>query len=374
MNQGNAESYHASLSGKQREHLQRARSLQSAIMADKSMDPQGLLLGPLTDKLPAEIEPLKLQIAADKQTMGEIQTLVEQSRIDGAPFAASYETLVDDFIAYRATEADETNLYTRWSQEASGSDLDALDDVESAIAQVARNASAQPNEFLLSGMQLTAEILQFESNSRNALAPHTDFMTAHGARMPDLSSGALRSIHAMLGYTQQRVTRSDATAKSLLLGVNMRRQALHLLANAPAPLRTTITNDLLAKASTSFATSAQVRVDALATISMSNPLGLPYLAPRYDEFAAVLQMAPLCNATTSSWRESGCASLRPKFKDASKYLKVTLPAEISQGLTTMRNQCVDPVLIDKVQDKLKAGDIKGAALAHDVLLRSTEGT
>jgi hypothetical protein len=31
-------------------------------------------------------------------------------------------------------------------------------------------------------------------------------------------------------------------------------------------------------------------------------------------------------------------------------------------------------MIEKAQQKLNAGDIKGAALAHDVLLSSLEGT
>lgn len=338
------------------------------------MDPKSILAGPLMDKVPAELEPLKTAIALDKQTMGEIQVLVEQSKLDGAPFAAQYKTLVDDFVEYRANEADEMDVYTRWSHEVSGSEIDALNDVENAIVDAAHSASAKPNELLIAGLKLTADILQFEKTSRDALSPHADFMTANGAMMPDLSSGALRSIHAMLGYAQQRVARSDATAKWLLLGVGMRRQALQLLANAAAPVRTTIADALLAHAATKFESSAQVRVDALATISMSQTLGLPYLAERYDEHAALLQMAPLCNVTTSSWRESGCVSLRPRFKDATKYLKVTLPAEISQGLTVMKNRGVDAVLIDKVQDKLKAGDIKGAALAHDALLHSTEGS
>ncbi len=372
--QGNAESYRASLDGKQQDLFIQASVVQSEIMREKSIDPKEVLEQALAEKAATEIDPLKTEVAIDKQTMGEIQTLVEQSRVDGAPLAAQYAALVDDFVEYRATEAQEMELYTRWSHEASGSEIDQLDDVENAIVEVAHDASAKPNELLMAGMQLSAEILQFERNSRDALAPHADFMMAHGPSMPDLSSGALRSIHAMLGYTQQRVSRSDATAKSLLLGVNMRRQALHVLANTPAPLRTTMANGLLAKASTSFETSAQVRVEALASTSMSTTLGLPYLAQRYDEFAAVLQMAPLCNAATSSWRESGCITLRPQFKDATKYLKVTLPAEISQGLTVMQNQGLDPVLVDTVQDKLKAGDIKGAALAHDALLHSTEGT
>lgn len=228
---------------------------------------------------------------------------------------------------------------------------------------------------MISAMKLSAQILQYETTSQDAISPHTDFMRTHGAVIPDISSGALRSIYTMLGYMQARVARSDATAKGLLLGIGMRRQALQLLANMPSPARATIANTLMAKASTKFAGIAAVRVDAIAAATaMSSKLGLPYLANRYDEFAVLLQMVPLCDASTSSWREAGCVSMRPKFKDATKYLKVTLPGEIAQGLAVMKNKGVDPVVIDKVEKKLKTGDIKGAALAHDVLLREVEGT
>jgi hypothetical protein len=367
-------SYHASLSGKLGEKLRHARRVQQEVVNEKSVDPKGRVEQALLDKAAKETDPLKAELTADKQTMGDVQAIVDQAKVDAAPFASQYKTLVEDFVAYRATEAAETLLYTKWSHEVSGAGLDELDAVEDHIVEAAHAASAKPNELLVAGMKLSAQILQFETTSREALSPHADFMVGHGARMPDMSSGALRSIHAMLGYAQQRVARSDATAKGLLLGAEMRRRALHLLATAPSPVRATTANALLANASTKFENVAHVRVDAVATTSMSSNLGLPYLAKRYDEFAALLEMVPLCNATSSSWREAGCASMRPKFKDATTYLKVTLPAEISQGLEVLKNKGIDPVVIEKVQQKLKAGDIKGAALAHDALLQSTEGT
>lgn len=371
----NAESYQASLSGKLRDDLLRARSLQSAIINEKSVvTPEGVVLGQLTKKLPGELDPLKLEIATDKQKMGDVLAIVEQAKLDGAPYAAKYKTLVDDFAAYRATEAAETLLYTQWSYEVSGAGIDELLAIENGIVDAAHKASAAPNEFLVAGMQLSAEILQFEKTSRTALEPHAEYMLSQGAKMPDLSSGALRSIYAMLGYTQQRLTRSDATAKMLVLGVGMRRRALQLLADAPSPLRATIANALLKNASTAFEESSQIQVNALATTTMNSKLGLPYLAKRFDEHAALLQMAALCNPNTSSWRESGCASMRPNFKDAGNYLQTTLPAEITLGLTVLKNKGADINAIQKAQQKLDAGDIKGAAMAHDALLAAQEGT
>ncbi|HRI72411.1 MAG TPA: hypothetical protein PK156_49590 [Polyangium sp.] len=111
--QGNAESYRASLDGKQQDLFIQASVVQSEIMREKSTDPKEVLEQALVEKAATEIDPLKTEIAIDKQTMGEIQTLVEQSRIDGAPFAAQYATLVDDFVEYRATEAEEMAEHNR---------------------------------------------------------------------------------------------------------------------------------------------------------------------------------------------------------------------------------------------------------------------
>jgi hypothetical protein len=372
--QNNAESYHASLSGKLGDKLRQARQAQEQIIAAKSADPKAVIEKLLLDKAVNETDPLKAEIAGDKQTIADLLAVVDQAKVDGAPFAAQYKVLVDDFTAYRATESIEITAYTMLATSASNATLAELDAFNTSILDTAHAASAKPNALLVPVMKLSAQILQFENTSREAIAPHSDFMSTYGATIPDMSSGALRSIVAMLGYTQQRVARSDATAKELLLGVGMRRQALQLLANAPSPARATIANVLLANASTKFADITRVRTDVMAAISMNSQLGLPYLAKRYDDFAALLQMVPMCNAVSASWRETGCVAMRPKFKDATKYLKVTLPAEISQGLTVMKTKGVDPAIIQKVQQKLNAGDIKGAALAHDVLLNSLEGT
>jgi hypothetical protein len=280
-----------------------------------------------------------------------------------------------DFAAYRATEADETFSYTKLSHEAPGSTIDELDGVDDAIVKVAHAASAKPNDLRLSGMKLSALVLQFEIESREALAPHADFMVNHGAAMPDMTSSAMRSINGMLGYVDQRVKRSDATAKGLLLGSNMRRTALQLLADASSPARTTIASALVMKASTSFQDASATRVDAIvAAPKTSAKLALPYLADRYDAYRTLLQTQPLCNAKTSSWREAGCEPLRAKYKDAATYLTITLPSQIKAGLEAMKNQGVEQALIDRAQKKLDAGDIKGAALVHDALLREVEGT
>jgi hypothetical protein len=223
-------------------------------------------------------------------------------------------------------------------------------------------------------MKLSAQIQAFELSSQSAIAPYKDLLATHGAALPDMTSGALRSLNAMLGYVQQRVARSDATATSLLDGIAMRKQALALLALGQ-PLRDKISQAEVLKAGATFNADVNAHVTSLAVAPpMSATMKLPYLAARYDELTRMLQWQPLCDPSSSSWREDGCSALRGNFSAARSYLKTTLPALISTGLATMRAQGVAPTLLDAVQAKLDAGDIKAAAIAYDAAVRSTEGT
>jgi hypothetical protein len=224
-------------------------------------------------------------------------------------------------------------------------------------------------------MKLSAQIQQFELVSQEAIKPHADFMATHGAALPDMTSAALRSLNAMLGYMQRRVARSDAMATGLLLGVSMRRKALEMLAGVSPAVRAQVATAKLQKAGAVFSDASKARVDAIqGAPPISAKLGLPYLAKRYDELTRLLQMQPLCDPASSSWRETGCASLRDNFDGAAVYLKTTLPAQIATGLATMKAAGVEAALLDAAKAKLDAGDLKAAAVLHDAALRSAEGT
>jgi hypothetical protein len=223
-------------------------------------------------------------------------------------------------------------------------------------------------------MTLSADLQAFALSYQTAIAPHTEFLATHGAALPDMTSGALRSLNAMLGYLQQRVSRSDATATSLLRGLAMRRQALMMLA-ADQATRDAFARSRLVRASATFSDTARTRGEALSkTPPASSILKLPYLAARHDQLRALLQLQPLCDASSSSWREAGCAALREQFNAAEAYLRTTLPRQITTGLSTMRGKGVDAALLSAAQAKLDAGDVKGAALVYDAAVRSAEGT
>ena len=131
----------------------------------------------------------------------------------------------------------------------------------------------------------------------------------------------------------------------------------------------------LERASAVFAETSNERVSALQSGPLSSSkLGLPYLAKRYDELTKLLQMQPLCDPTSSSWREAGCESLRDTFKSATTYLTTTLPSTILTDLAAMKAEGVDAALLDAAKAKLDAGDIKAAAVLHDAALRIAEGT
>jgi hypothetical protein len=372
--QGSAESYKASMEGKLGGLLREAKDRQAELLAQKPVDAAGHFKQAITQKANAEKDPLLAVIATDKQAMGGAQSILENAQADVAPLAKQYASIVTDFAAYRATEAAETDGYTKLSADASKATLDTLDGVEQAILAAAQAASAKPNDLSLGAMKLSAKIQQFELASQAAIAPYADFMATHGAALPDMTSGALRSLDAMLGYIERRVARSDATATSLLVGVGMRRQALKLL-TASQPAREQVAEAKLQGASKVFASSADARLAALGPLPQSVRLALPYLARRYDDLTALLQMKPLCDiAAAASFREAGCAALAPHFKEAAAYRGATLPQLIATGLATMRAKGVDAALLDAAQAKLDAGDVRGAAILHDAALRGAEGT
>ncbi len=370
----NAESYKASLEGNLESLLRQATERQAAILAEMPVDAIGGFKTALVDKAGAEKDPLVAARAMDKQAMGAAQAVFDQERSEIGPLGATYADLVTAFADYRATEAAETATYALLSAQASEAAAEAIPDIEQAILSASLAASAKPNALRVSAMKLSAQIQVTEIASQKAIGPHQEFLATHGAALPDMTSGALRSITAMLGYVQQRVARSDATAIRLLEGAAMRAQTLTLLKTKDAGARLKIAQADLLKAGTTFQAGATARVAALsAAPEASKALRLPYLARRYDQITALLQMQPLCQPASSSWREAGCSALRGQFSAAAAYRETTLPVLITAGVATMRDKGVEAALLDAVQAKLKAGDVKGAALVYDAAVRTTEG-
>jgi hypothetical protein len=321
-----------------------------------------------------EKSPLLAAIAADKRSMAAVRAVLDQARSDAAPLKARFASAAARFAAYRATEAAETAAYASLAQQASRSARGTIDGVEQAILAAAHEASRAPNDLATDVMALSAELQTFAVSTQEALALHADFLATHGAARPDMTSGALRSLNAMLGYVQRRVARSDATATSLLGGVAMRRQALVLL-QTDQTTRAAAARARLRRASSTFSEGARARLDALGEASPASArLKLPYLTARAGQTKALLQLEPLCEATSSSWREGGCASLRAQFAAARSYLTTTLPREIRTGLSAMRARGADAGLLDAAQAKLDAGDVMGAVRVYDAALRSSEGT
>ncbi len=372
--QRNAESYRASLDGTLGARLREVRNRQVSLLADKPVDAIGHFKGALVQRAASEKDPLTAKLAFDKQSVTQVGAIFDAAKGDLGPMGERYAKLVKDFSAYRATEAAETQTYTSLATEASGAAVEALETIEPKILAASHAASAKPNDLRLAALKLAADIQQVDLAAEEALALHAEFMAARATANPDMSSAALRSIHAMLGYTDARVRRSDAAATSLFLGASTRREALLLLQNASEPVRQEIVQARLVKASSIFESLAKSLFAGNddSTSSSVDP-GLPYLARRYDKLTAMVQMQPLCDPATSGWREAGCAKIRDPFKANATTTELgAMPAKIEAGLSGMRDRGVDTAAIDAVKRKLNSGDVKGAALAHDALLRRLE--
>jgi len=158
------------------------------------------------------------------------------------------------------------------------------------------------------------------------------------------------------------------------MGLVLRRQALALLDAEPLA-RAKATEARYTQASAAFQGDTGALLLQLDGVNATNTaLGLPYLAKRYQTLKTLLQMQPLCATGLSSFREAACKPLRQRFKAMATELKTTLPAQISTGIATMRTKGIDAALLDAAQEKLDAGDVKGAATLYDAALRGAEGT
>ncbi|AUX37754.1 hypothetical protein SOCE836_099850 [Sorangium cellulosum] len=370
----NAESLRATLAGKLASLLDEATARQRALLAQAPVDAAGNFKKAMIDKASAEKEPLAAVLAADKQAMAVVQAVFEQARSDAAPLQSRYAGAAARFAEYHATEAAETAAYAALSAQASRLDIDGLDGAEEAVLAAAREASRAPGELGAEIMTLSAELQVFAASFDEAMAPHREFLATHGAVLPDMTSGALRSLNAMLGYVERRVARSDATATALLGGIALRRQALRVM-QMDEGAREAIARSRARRASEVFGEGARARVEALsAAPPVSEKLGLPLLAERCGELLALVQLRPLCEAAGSSWRDAGCAVLRERFDAAEAELRTGLPRKIAAGLAALREKGMAAAALDAAQARLDAGDVKGAAIAYDTAVRGAEGT
>ncbi|WP_434044736.1 MULTISPECIES: hypothetical protein [Sorangium] len=369
-----AESLRATLHGELLGLLLTYRRHQQEILQEEPVRAADNFTRAMTDKASAEEEPLAAALAADKQAMAVVRAVFDEARRDAAPLVSRYAAVAARFADHRATEAAETAAYAALSAEASRSGLDDLDGAEQAVLAAAREASRAPNELAAEIMTLSAELQALAVSFEEAIAPHREVLATHGAVVPDMTSGALRSLGAMLGYAQRRVARSDATATALLGGIALRRQALRVL-QGDEGAREASARSRLERASERFLEVARARAEALsAAPPVSEKLGLPLLAERYGELLALVQMRPLCEAAGSSWREAGCAALRARFDAAEVELRTGLPKKIAAGLAVLREKGMAAAALDAAQARLDAGDVKGAAMAYDAAVRGAEGT
>ncbi|WP_233561286.1 hypothetical protein, partial [Sorangium cellulosum] len=288
-----AESLRATLHGELLGMLLTHRRHQKEILEEEPVRAADNFTRAMTDKASAEQEPLSAALAADKQAMAVVQAVFDEARRDAAPFVSRYASVAARFADYRATEMAETAAYAALSAEASRSGLDGLDGAEQAVLAAAREASRAPNELAAEIMTQSAELQALAVSFEEALAPHREVLATHGAVVPDMTSGALRSLGAMLGYARRRVARSDATATALLGGIALRRQALRVVQGDEGACEA-IARSRSERASERFREGARARAEALSAVPpVSEKLGLPLLAARYGELLALVQMRPL---------------------------------------------------------------------------------
>jgi len=84
LTRGYAESYHASLSGRLGQQIRDVRQFQEMNLDAKSANPKVRVKKALLDKAANETDALKVEVTADKQSVGDVLAIVDQKKVDGA--------------------------------------------------------------------------------------------------------------------------------------------------------------------------------------------------------------------------------------------------------------------------------------------------
>ncbi len=264
--QHHAESYNAIMAVHMTNLLAQARAEQTKLLAQPTIDPIGQFKSALNDKATSgggsARRPDRFGQAVNQRRKRDLRAGKNGSLADSAAVCGQ---IAAQYQAYRAGEAAETAGYGALVQQGSAASLVTIATVEQSIVAAARVASTAPNDVELSIMRLEGQTRAFALEFQASLAPYADFMARNNVAIPDMTSGALRSLASMLGYIQSRTELSDSTVNQLLEHVQkLRREALVVIASANATQQTVAQTQLL---------SASSAFTAKATTCGSEPSG-----------------------------------------------------------------------------------------------------
>ncbi len=320
----------------------------------------------------AQKGPLVNALADVRIKIGEMKTIVEQTKGRLVALQPTYKSIVTEYKAYRATEADVSARLKAFSESASQADLQALGTVKTAFAEFERQEASIPNAFLDHAIAFRAQLVAVQGNFDRQMQPYMSFASSHGIRIPALVTSSLNSVGNMLGYCESRRATVAESVARLVDGMRARTDALIEL-EVDRSTRDTLANARMLDASRQFLDLANTRIkDLWAETATSPSLKYPFLAAKYDRMETFLQFESACSQAaiaSSSWMKTGCNAMQPSFERAHAYLSDTLPGALRMRITLLRRRGANDTLLSEIEAGLTSGNLRPAVQAYDAAIR-----
>lgn len=323
----------------------------------------------------SEKAPVLAALTDVKTTVPELQGILDRARTALLAEQPTYDGLINDFLAYRATESKATAALSKIAADASSADGPRLAVLEMSLADLERAQSAAPNDLFAGIILSRARMIATQIAYDGSLAKYDDFTRKYAIPGADLVGRAYRSLGNVLAYVSTRCTAFDAGVAKVRAGLRARREALIALA-ADQATRDTFAKANFATASKNYLDEANARVAVLWANGETSPtLKYPLYAAKVDLYEKFLQLEGACSTAAlaaSSWMSAGCTAMQPSFARVRSWFADTLPGTLRMRVLLLRRKGADARLLADVETQLTAGKLKAAAVAHDAALRALD--
>ncbi|WP_342378803.1 hypothetical protein NVS55_05315 [Myxococcus stipitatus] len=312
-------------------------------------------------------------LAHQRETVLEIQSLLDRHQESLQTHQAAYAALVAQFETYRTNEPILLARLNTLVQQASTATLATLPNVQLELVQLSRAEGIAPQQLQLEAFRLSRQLSRVHDELEAELEPHLDFMRAHNFARPKLADEPMEVLANIQAYADSRYVRTGDIVTKTLDGIRRRQTALMTLQADQATRQTIVQNTNLA-ASTQFLAETTARVTEVGKLPpRSTKLRLYFLAGKLQEHESILQLESVCaKAAATPWMGTGCNTLALQFSKSRNYVNTTLPGTMRLNIASMRTAGVNATLLQEIEQHLAAGRVRAAAIAHDVALRSSE--
>ncbi|HWE30180.1 MAG TPA: hypothetical protein VHB97_19370 [Polyangia bacterium] len=311
-------------------------------------------------------------LADIKQKTQMLQQITSDYAQAMAALAGAYSTVVAEYQAYRALEADSTKEVVQIAQSAATAGLDALAPLQLQLQELDSSESQLPEDLEVAIARITHQLTDAQESFDDRLAPYATFMTQQGFTTPDATSVPLASLSSMRDYCVAREDRMGKAVAQVAEGLSRRVTALIVQGVATATQPTLLQAAAL-QASAGFISDTNARLAHLwQTLPKSRVLELSFLSAKYDEMTSLLQLEPMCASAPPAYMQTGCNLLQSQFSRAHTWIRSTAPSVIRIQAQMMSSAGVDATKTAAIVAEVNGGQVRQAAFDQDLLLQATD--